>query len=135
MALIGETGIKPVDPASIPQRRLYTGATMPAVGLGTFGSDAVGPADAPPYYELPPDWVCEILSPSTAAIDRAEKLPIYATESVAHVWLVDPILRMLEVHRLDGETYRTVAMWRDSAVVRAEPFDALELELAALWET
>src|SRR5271166_4150502 len=42
MGLIGETGIKPVDPASTPQRRLYTGATMPAVGLGTFGSDAVG---------------------------------------------------------------------------------------------
>ena len=40
MGLIGETGIKPVDPASTPQRRLYTGATMPAVGLGTFGSDA-----------------------------------------------------------------------------------------------
>jgi len=34
-----------VDPASIPQRRLYTGATMPAVGLGTFGSDHVSPAE------------------------------------------------------------------------------------------
>jgi alcohol dehydrogenase (NADP+) len=45
MGLIGETGIKAVDPSSIPQRRLYTGATMPAVGLGTFGSDAVGAAE------------------------------------------------------------------------------------------
>jgi hypothetical protein len=42
---------------------------------------------------------------------------------------------VLEVHRLDGETYRTIAVWRDSAVVRAEPFDALDLELGALWET
>ena len=36
---------EPIDPASVPQRRLHTGATMPAIGLGTFGSDAVGPAE------------------------------------------------------------------------------------------
>ncbi len=42
MSLVGETGIKPVGPRSIPRRRLYTGATMPAIGLGTFGSDSVG---------------------------------------------------------------------------------------------
>ena len=38
------TGSAPIDPASIPQRKLFTGATMPAVGLGTFGSDHVTPA-------------------------------------------------------------------------------------------
>src|SRR5271157_1448853 len=45
MAIVDEIGIEPIDPASVPQRRLYTGAMMPAVGLGTFGSDAVGPAE------------------------------------------------------------------------------------------
>ena len=45
MSILGETGVKPVDPASIPQRRLPTGAAMPAIGLGTFGSDSVGPAE------------------------------------------------------------------------------------------
>jgi Uma2 family endonuclease len=84
-------------------------------------------------FELPPDWICEVLSQSTAATDRADKLPIYASERVAHAWLVDPVLRILEVHRLDGATYRTVATWRDDAVVRAEPFNAIDLELAALW--
>jgi len=84
-------------------------------------------------FELPPDWACEVLSPSTAAVDRADKLPIFARERVAHVWLVDPLLFTLEVCRLDGETYRTVATWRGDAIVRAEPFDAEELELSALW--
>jgi Uma2 family endonuclease len=84
-------------------------------------------------FELAPDWVCEVLSPSTEALDRAEKMPIYAAERVSHVWLVDPIVRTLEVHRLDGETYRVVGTWREAAVVRAEPFAAIELELAALW--
>jgi Uma2 family endonuclease len=86
-------------------------------------------------FDLAPDWACEVLSPGTAASDRADKLPIYANEKVAHVWLIDPILRTLEVHRLDGATYRTLAVWRDSAVVRAEPFDAIDLELEALWAT
>jgi hypothetical protein len=49
------------------------------------------------------------------------------------VWLADPILRTLEIFRLDGDTYRLVATYRDEARVRAEPFDAIELDLAALW--
>ena len=86
-------------------------------------------------FELAPDWVCEVLSPSTVATDRAEKLPIYAAESVSHVWLVDPLVRTLEVLRLDGETYRAMRAWRDSAIVRAEPFETVDLELEALWAT
>lgn len=90
------------------------------------------PTDA--AFELAPDWACEVLSPSTEAIDRADKVPIYASERVAHVWLVDPIAQTLEVLRLDGPTYRLAGTWRGDARVRAEPFDAIELELAALWE-
>lgn len=80
-----------------------------------------------------PDWACEVLSPRTAHVDRADKVPLYARERVTHVWLVDPDPRTLEVLRLDGETYRLVATWRDDAVVRAEPFAALELPLGVLW--
>ncbi len=85
------------------------------------------------FVTLSPDWVCEVVSPSTEAIDRGDKLPIYAREGVAHVWLVDPMVRTLEVFRLDGETYRLMGTWRDEALVRAEPFEAFELELATLW--
>ncbi len=42
------------------------------------------------HFTLAPDWVCEVLSPSTAAMDRADKLPIYARAGVEHAWLVDP---------------------------------------------
>ena len=84
-------------------------------------------------FELPPDWICEVLSPGTASMDRADKMPIYARERVAHAWLIDPVLRTVEIYRLDGDTYRMVATFRDAATVRAEPFDAIELELSALW--
>jgi Uma2 family endonuclease len=86
-------------------------------------------------FELAPDWVCEILSPGTGAVDRADKVPLYALEGVGHVWLVDPLIRTLEVLRLDGPQYQVAATWRDAAVVRAEPFDAIELDLALLWAT
>ncbi len=83
--------------------------------------------------EVTPDWVCEVLAPSTQAIDRSDKASIYAREGVAFLWLVDPLARTLEVLRLDGETYRVMRVWRDEAKVRAEPFDAIELDLAILW--
>jgi len=48
-------------------------------------------------FELAPDWVCEILSPSTAQVDRTVKMPIYARENITYLWLVDPDLKTLEV--------------------------------------
>ena len=85
------------------------------------------------YFTLAPDWLCEVLSPSTKAIDRRKKLPIYARESVGHVWLVDPLLQTLEVLRLESEHWSKVAAHEADAKVRAEPFDAIELALRALW--
>ena len=84
-------------------------------------------------FELAPDWVCEVLSPSTTALDRADKLPIYAREGVRHAWLVDPIARTLEVLRLEGPNWLLVGTWSGDVGVRAEPFDAIELELGVLW--
>src|SRR5271165_3737801 len=80
-------------------------------------------------FDLAPDWACEVLSLSTAATDRAGKLPIFAREGVGHVWLVDPIARTLEVCRLERGHWLLVGTWRDDAKVRVEPFDAIELEL------
>lgn len=84
-------------------------------------------------FELAPDWICEVLSPSTAVVDRAEKIPIYAQHGVSHVWLVEPIEQYLEILRLDGATYRLIATFARDAKVRAEPFDAIELDLSILW--
>lgn len=85
------------------------------------------------YIETRPDWVCEVLSPSTEKTDRAIKLPIYAASGVGHAWLVNPKLRTLEVLRLHESRWVVVATHRDDEVVRAEPFDAIELALAVLW--
>ncbi len=83
---------------------------------------------------MAPDWVCEVLSPSTAAMDRVKKLTIYAREAVAQVWLVDPIAQTLEVLRLDAGRWTIVSTWSGVDVVRAEPFEALDLDLTWLWD-
>jgi len=85
------------------------------------------------YYALAPDWACEVLSPSTARVDRVLKVPIYARERVNYVWLVSPAEQTLEVLQLDGESYRLLATHGGDAVVRVEPFAAVELELQAPW--
>lgn len=85
------------------------------------------------FLTLAPDWVCEVISPSTARLDRVRKLRAYARERVHHAWLIDPDARTLEVYRLEGEHYALIAQHEDDERVRAEPFDAIELELAALW--
>lgn len=86
-----------------------------------------------PYFDITPDWVCEVLSDSTRRLDRGKKVPIYARSGVKHVWLVDPIARTLEVLRLEHERYMIMATHMDDAKVRAEPFDAIELDMSILW--
>ena len=85
------------------------------------------------FLTLAPDWVCEVLSPSTSALDRGDKLKVYAREGVPWVWLVDPAGRTLEVLSLDGASYRILDVLSGDKPVRARPFDAIELELTAVF--
>ncbi len=82
---------------------------------------------------LAPDWVSEILSPSTERMDRAKKLAIYAREGVGHAWLINPIARTLEALRRQGDGWLLFATAAGDAIVRVEPFEAIELDLLLLW--
>ena len=89
-----------------------------------------------PYFTVRPDWVCEVLSPSTERYDRAAKMSLYASAGVTHAWLVNPLQRTLEILRLSSATpgqWSALGVHHDDAKVRAEPFAALELELSILW--
>jgi len=84
-------------------------------------------------FEQPPDWICEVLSPSTAKVDRARKMEVYARFGVGHAWLVDPVDKTLEVYRLEHGSWLMVKVFADEVMVRAEPFDAVELDLSRWW--
>jgi Uma2 family endonuclease len=85
------------------------------------------------WISVAPDWVCEILSPGTAQVDRVEKMPIYAQHQVSHAWLIDPILKTLEVFRFEPGRWVVLGVYSKSAKVRAEPFSEIELDLGILW--
>lgn len=94
---------------------------------------AAPPEPGAPILTLAPDWVCEVLSPSTTALDRARKLPIYAREGVGHVWLMDPVAQTLEVYQRVKRGWLLTGTYDGEALVRAEPFASLTLELEPLW--
>lgn len=80
-----------------------------------------------------PDWICEILSPSSASNDTIKKMRLYHQSKVPHYWLVDPIGETLSVYRWTPDGYLNVLIAERGERVRAEPFAAIELPLAAFF--
>ena len=88
---------------------------------------------APVQITLAPDWVCEVLSPSTEKYDRGDKREIYADGGVRHLWLIDPRIATLEVFELVGARWTLIGAFQDDATVRAAPFEAIEFQLGRIW--
>ncbi len=86
-----------------------------------------------PFFELVPDWVCEILSPSNMRLDRTKKVPQYASLGVKNLWLINPRDKTLEAFRLEGGRWVVISQHVESDKVRVEPFEAMEFDLGSLW--
>ena len=112
---------------------LHLGRDILVPDLGGWRRERMPSMPSTAFFELPPDWVCEVVSPSSARIDRIQKLRIYAQAHVKHAWIVDPLARTLEVFQLEGGSWKLVGQHESDELVRAPPFDALELDLLALW--
>jgi Uma2 family endonuclease len=84
-------------------------------------------------FTLAPDWVCEVLSPSTMALDREKKMKAYAREAVRYLWLVDPLRQVLETYRLEEQRWSRQGLWVGQDSVRVDPFEAIVLKLGLLW--
>ncbi|KFA90731.1 hypothetical protein Q664_26825 [Archangium violaceum Cb vi76] len=94
---------------------------------------AEGGVELPAHYDLAPDWACDILSERTRRRDKGQKMRIYAREGVRHVWHVDPLAQTLDVFRLIEREWLLVHSFAGDERVRAEPFEAIELNLALVW--
>jgi Uma2 family endonuclease len=120
----------------LDEPELHLGGDVLVPDLGGWRRETMAVIANEPYFTIRPDWVCEVLSPSTERFDRGNKIALYARAGVRHVWLVNPLQRTLEVLRLSPERpqeWLTVGVFREDARVRAEPFEAFELELDVLW--
>lgn len=112
---------------------IHLGKDIVVPDLGGWRRERMPEMPHAPFFTLAPDWVCEVMSPSTKTFDRTKKLWLYARERVSHIWFIEPLAQELEVLRLDGDTYRIVQTGVADQKIRAEPFDAIELDLAILW--
>ena len=86
-----------------------------------------------PAFTLAPDWICEVISPSTGRIDRSLKMHVYAREGVSHLWLAEPLHETLETYRLDEGRWIVAGTYAADDSVRAAPFDAVDLDLRRWW--
>ena len=85
------------------------------------------------YFDVAPDWVCEVLSPSTARHDRVTKMGLYSQFKISCYWLIDPAAKTLEVLELSESGWFLRASFGERDKVAAPPFDAIEFDLGDLW--
>lgn len=85
------------------------------------------------WIPVAPDWVCEILSPSSLRTDKIKKMPVYAQFNVAHAWLIDPRDKTLDVYRLESGRWSLLGSFVEDDKARAEPFQEIEIDLEDLW--
>lgn len=83
--------------------------------------------------DVVPDWICEIVSPSSARLDTVIKVRLYAAQGVRYYWLVDPAARTLEARVLRDGQWLVQGSYAAGDRARSEPFDAVELELALVF--
>jgi Uma2 family endonuclease len=117
----------------LDEPELHLGADVLVPDLGGWRRENMPALPDAAFIELVPDWVCEILSPSTARLDRVRKMPLYARSGVRHFWLIDPAARTLEVLRNDAGRWVVSGVYGGDDNVRAEPFDEVEIALARWW--
>ncbi len=125
---------------------LHLGPHVLVPDIAGWRRERLTPFPKTAYVETPPDWICEVLSPSTQAIDRTDKLTVYAEFGVKHCWYVDPIARTLEVLALTGGSLESVrsgprpdakwllaATFKNDDAVTAPPFEVHTFALDVLW--
>ena len=117
----------------IDEPELHLGAQVMVPDLAGWRRQRMPEYPDTPWFELTPDWICEVLSQSTAQTDRSVKMPLYAEHGVNHLWLVDPNLKTLEGYKLRDGMWLLLATLRDHDPVRLAPFDAIEFPLSVLW--
>jgi Uma2 family endonuclease len=116
-----------------PEPELRLGPHIVAPDIAGWRRERMPRLPETAYFEIAPDWICEVLSPSTLRLDRTEKLAIYATFGVGHCWYVDPDARTLEVLALREGKWMIAATFKDADRVAAAPFEAHTFALDVLW--
>lgn len=104
-----------------------------AVPLIASTGASVDPSPRSHIFDIIPDWICEVTSPGSVRLDRVRKLPVCARNLVAFVWMVDPEQQTFEAYRNAEGEWILFSSHGGAEVIRVEPFDAIEIDLASIW--
>jgi Uma2 family endonuclease len=117
----------------LDEPELHLGPDVVVPDLAGWRRQRLTPLPDTPYLAIAPDWVCEVISPSTETYDRDPKRRIYAEAGVSYLWLLDPRTKLLEAFALAEGKWLLVGTFRNSDDVAAQPFDAITFSLGVLW--
>lgn len=117
----------------LDEPELHLGADILVPDIAGWRRERMTTLPEKAYFELAPDWACEVLSSATEAIDRGRKMEVYAREGVSFLWLLNPIHRTLETYRLVESRWTLLATFVGDTTVRAEPFEAVALDMSRWW--
>lgn len=112
---------------------LHLGADVVVPDLAAWRRERMRTEPKAAFVEIAPDWLCEILSPATAKLDRGPKRDIYAAAGVAHLWLLDPQERVLEAFQLTAGRWLLAGVATGSDEVKLPPFEAIAFSLDILF--
>ena len=117
----------------LDEPELHLGADVVVPDLAGWRRERMPELPDAAWTEIAPDWICEVLSPGTRAVDLTDKRRIYADAGVVFLWFVDPSARTLEIFGLRDGAWTLLAALKDADEVRAAPFEAIAFPLSVLW--
>ena len=119
----------------IAEQELHLGPHIVVPDISGWKRERYPSHEQTPYSAVPPDWLCEVLSPSTHKLDRLQKLKVYAEFGVPHCWYLDPNAQSLEVFILANGSYLVGPTFSGADPVAAPPFESCTINLGGLWES
>ena len=126
-------GDEPGEWVILPEQELRLGKDVLVPDIAGWRVDKLPRKQARAFSHIVPDWVCEVLSPTTRHIDLGRKSDIYAREGVTHLWIVDPDARTLQASALSAGSWLPVATLSEAETVSVPPFEKLNIPLSRLW--
>ena len=117
----------------IDEPELHLGEDVLVPDLAGWRRERIPTLPETAWFTIAPDWACEVLSPSTRALDKGAKRAIYAREQVSWLWLVDPEVRTLEAFELRDGHWVLLDTVTGNAAVSLPPFEAIAFDLGDLW--
>ena len=118
----------------LPEPELHLGPNVVVPDLAGWKASRLPPAAVEQaFIEVAPDWICEVISPSTEKHDKGEKRQLYALYGIEHLWHLDPRPRTLEVFTRQDKNWLLTHTFLDQDEVRAPPFAEIVFSLGLLW--